>query len=273
MSHIFLKASWVMVFVGGSLAGQTTPSVQSFFRQLARQPADSSLPTYDDVLKVVDEIPAATPDDITVALPVIVQALSHPNDGIKVDAAFALTAVAMRADSASLLEPHLAAINSLFDSANDRLQNSAVFIFSVLKPKPPQEIVPPLLNFLAKSDRDTHAQASAVGVLARYEPEDALVTTAIKNFLSRKLDPESRASAFNALRSTRVKPQIVDMIIAGLDDPNQGVRFTAVQVIPSLGRTALLQAQPALEKMANRPGETQDVKKYANEALAQIKGQ
>ena len=76
----------------------------------------------------------------------------------------------------------------------------------------------------------------------------------------------------NAISDPRVKdPQIINMVIRFLDDSDQGVRFTAIQVLTRMGQHALLPAQPALQRLANDPKQPAEVKAVAMQALLEIR--
>jgi HEAT repeat protein len=228
---------------------QAAPSLQEFFQALVQHYDPSSLPRYEDVLKVIDQIPSASSEDVSKALPAIFVALMHPDDNVKIDAAFALSIIGRRPDSAELLKDHIITIGNLFDLSDPRLQATPTLVFLNLKPKPPPEVVPLLLTFLKRTDRDQKAQGSAVLTLVRLAPEKPEVISAIREFLSRPLETSTRVGVLNGLGDPRVKdPQIIDMVSASLDDPDLGVRFTAIQVLTRMGPSALQQAEPTLKK-------------------------
>ncbi len=228
---------------------QATPSLQEFFQALVEHYNPASLPKYEYVLKVTDQISGARTEDITKALPAILMALAHQDDNVKADAVLALFAISQRPDSAELLKKHIAGIANLFNLPNDRLQGAATIIMGSLRPTPPPEILPPLLTFLKRTDRDPQAQGSAVFYLARYAPDKPDVVAAIQEFLSRPLSKSTRIGVLNALGDPRVKDaSLIQAVTNSLDDPDLGVRFTAIQVLTRMGPHALLQAEPALQK-------------------------
>ena len=250
---------------------QNASSLVPFLQRLLETRDPAALPSFQELLKVQDEIPSASPEQISGTLPLLFLSLKNPDIKVQIYGAALLWSIANRPDGRKFLEPHLQDIAGLFDSPDARLQTAASVIFMMLKPPPPAA-VPLVVAFLRRTDRDTRAQASAVGFLDRYASEDRDAVEAIKLFLARPLDPGGRVQALNALNSSSKKDSgIVDRVIASLDDPDQGVRFTAAQVISGLGQEALLQAQPALERMAERPDELDQTKAFAREALKALK--
>ena len=106
----------------GKPSTRTTSTPEQFFRVLAQSSNSTPPPSYDEVLKVVDQIPGQGADQAKAALIPIVAALSSPNDEIKKDAALALTVVGRRRDGQELLGPYINRIDGLLDESNDRLQ-------------------------------------------------------------------------------------------------------------------------------------------------------
>lgn len=263
----------------GAVAAQSTNgrngSLQEFFQRLGLH-SGSSVPSFQEVLTVVDKIASASQTEITAAMPSLFATLSSDDVEIRKDAAFALTAIARRKDSARLLDPFVAQVGTLLSDPNDRLQTAGVYVLGELKPAPPPDAVPLLIKFLGRHDRDPLAQASSLSVLLRIAPENGDVLEAIKEFLQRPASPEVHIQALNELGNSHIAnfqlkdSQIIDIVINSLDDPNAGVRFTAVQVIPRLGPGALLQAKPALERLTKRADESTETRAYARAALSKL---
>jgi len=248
------------------------PSLQQFFQRLVNDYDPSSLPKYEDVLKVVDQISHARPEDITKALPAILTALAHPDDNLKRDAALAFFAISQRPDSAALLKDQIKRISLMFDLSDPQLQGVPTVIFLNLKPVPPPEVLPYLLTFLKRTDRDPRAQGSAVFALIRIAPDKPEVVAAIEEFLSRPLDSSSRIGALNALGIPSVKDvHLIAIVIASLDDSDYGVRYTAVQVLRRIGQHAVLQGQSRLQELAGDPAQPADIRAAAREALRTIR--
>lgn len=244
--------------------------LQGFFQRLV-QSNGSPLPKYEDLLRVTEQIPNTPADKIAHALPVLMSALQNPNDMVKLYAASALSRVSDRADSGKLVSPYIQSIAALSDQQDARLQSTPPVIFLNLKPQPPPEVVPPLLTYLKRTDDAAKAQASAVFTLARIAPENPQVVDAIRGFLSRPLNTRTRIDTMNALGDTRVKDaDIIDTVIKSLDDPDQGVRFTAAQTLRQMGKGAVLQAESALQRVALRADEAAEVKDAAKAALKTI---
>jgi HEAT repeat protein len=142
---------------------------------------------------------------------------------------------------------------------------------AALKPMPPPEVVPIFLNFLKRTDVQTQG-AGVIFELVHIAPENPEVIVAIQEFLSRPtLDSKGKIDTFNALGTSRVKDaRIISAIITSLDDSDEGVRFTAAQALGMMGQSALQQAEPALQRLANDPKQPANVRAAAKEALQRI---
>jgi HEAT repeat protein len=107
--------------------------------------------------------------------------------------------------------------------------------------------------------------------LVRIAPENPKVAAAIQEFLSRPLDTKNRIDVLNALGNPAVKDaQLIASVIASLDDPDSGVRSTAIQVLTRIGKFALQQAEPALSRLAADPKQPAEIQDYAKQALRQL---
>ena len=247
------------------------PSPEQFFRTLAQYSNSAPMPSHDEVLRAVDQIPGLGASEARTAVVQVMAALANSNDQVKKYAALALTVVGDRQDGQELLGPHVNRIAGLLNEGNDRLQVGGVYILAMLERSRSSEIIPLLVKFIRRPDRDLHAEASALGLLARHARENNEAAAAVKEFLSRPLTADVRIDALNSLRNSQTTDyQIIDSVIAALDDPDKGVRFTAVQVIPAMGPDALSQAEPALRKTLERADESTETKELAKKALEKV---
>jgi HEAT repeat protein len=85
------------------------------------------------------------------------------------------------------------------------------------------------------------------------------------------LDSATKIGTLNALANPNVKDsRVITMIIASLDDPDQGVRLAAAQTIGAIGRPAVEQAQSALQRLVEDTKQPADVRAAASNALARL---
>ena len=250
-----------------------TPSIQGYFQVLVDHYDPASLPKFEDVVKVTDRIAGASPQEITGALPAIFEAMAHHDDTVKAYAATALFAIAQRSDSAALLRSRVGVIgHDLLTAPRPETRAGEIIILGTLKPAPPPEVVPIFLTFLKRTDTEAQAQASGVVFeLVQIAPEKPEVLAAILEFLSLPLDSATKIGRLNTLANPNVKDsRVITMIIASLDDPDQGVRLAAAQAIGAIGRPAVEQAQSALQRLVEDSKQPADVRTAASNALARL---
>ncbi len=276
---VLANLAWLLVVVAtfwagpvrGQVYGDPVPKLRDFYQKLVEHYDPSAVPTEGQAMAVTMPVIGLPRADISDALPSIFAALAHPDDRVKMDACAALGAISIRPDSAALLRTYVKPIGDLLASPNERLQRVGVAILSFLKPSPPPEAAAPMLAFLKRTDADQRVQGGAVGFMVRYAPDSPENVEAVLDFLDRPLGGEARIQSLIALGTPQVKnPNIIDRVIASLDDRDPAIRFTAADVVPRMGRNTLLLAQPKLERLAADPNEAGNVRDEARKALDQI---
>jgi HEAT repeat protein len=119
-------------------------------------------------------------------------------------------------------------------------------------PKPPPELLPPLLRYLRRRDVDPVTQADLARYVVSGAWENPEAVEAVMEFWSRPLDNRTRVAALNALANSRSKdPRIIKLIVSSLDDRDFDVRSAAFQGLTRMGPAALHQAGPAMEKVVD----------------------
>lgn len=254
---LFLIAA-VLTYHSHSQTGGQTPSLREFFQSLVDRYDPSSLPKYENLRMATGQIEGLRPEEINRALPAIFAAWTHQDDMVKAYAASALYSIALRPDSTAILRSHVDAIGQYLTASTvtrPETRATSIVILGSLNPMPPPEVVPIFLTFLKRTDAEAQAQGSAVIFeLVHIAPENPEVVAAVRKFLSKSLDSKSRIDVLKALGNPRVKDaRIITMMFGSLDDPDQGVRFTAAQALAGMEQTALQQAEPALQRLANDP--------------------
>jgi len=251
----------------------SVPTLQEFFERLVGQSNASSPLKNDDLLKVIDTIAGISAEEVKKSLPAIFAALAHPDDEVKKDAVFALWAVARRPDGADLLKSRIDAIGqSLLSSANPDIRAGEIVTLGSLKPVPLPEVLPVFLTFLKRPDPEAQTQGTGVVFeLVHIAPENAEVVAAIQQFLSRQMDSQTRIGVLNALGSPAIKDvKLISSIISSLNDSDVGVKTTAIQALVRIGKPALQQAEPDLQRLAADPKQSPEVENNVQEALRRL---
>jgi HEAT repeat protein len=267
---------WIVAVLCLVFAIQTpAQTLQGFFQALVDHYDPSSLPKYENLQRATGQIEGLRPGEITKALPAIFAAWAHQDDMVKGYAASALYSIALRPDSAALLRSHVDTIGRYLTTptvTRPETRATSIVILGSLNPTPPPEVVPIFLNFLKRTDAEAQAQgAGVIFYLAHIAPENPEVLAAIQEFLSRPtLNSKDKIDTFLALGTHRVKDaRIISTMITSLDDSDEGVRFTAAQALGMIGESAL-QAEPALQKLANDPKQPANVRDAAKQALLRL---
>jgi len=243
-------------------------SLQKSFQGFIERFNSAQAPKDDELLRIADGIPGTRSDDVSKAIPSFCAALLRQDDRIKLAGAFMLTIVAQRSDGAALLTPHVDCIGRLLNLPDERLQAAGVGIFAFMKPSPPSSATKSLIEYLTRTDRNPMAQANALSLLLRIAPENSEVTSAVDKFLSQSLSLQVREAVLNGIANTRTEnPHFTNILIAALNDRDKEIRFQVAQAFQRMPKEAVLQAQPALQKMIENPRELVDIQNAAREAL------
>jgi hypothetical protein len=253
---------------------QGVPSLQSFFEELVQRYDPKTPPSSEEVMKVEHQIATMRSEDIVHALPSILAAFQYKDDAVKGYAALAIYGIGERADGATLLRPHAKAIGSGLAVSDTHLQGATLQLLATLKPEPRSETVPLLLAFVKRTDRDPIAQTYAISLLLQIAPENPDLIPALQDFAAKPMDQETKDALINGIANSNTENVIAtDVLISGLEDPREGVRFQAAQAFQRMPKDMVMRAKPALQKAIERPDESQEVKAAARDALKVINRQ
>ena len=255
------------VFLLSALA-QDTRSLPVAFQNLIS--GHSRAATYEDnALKVADLVPTASQEEVSRTLPEIQIAISQQDETIKKFGAYILTIISFRSDSSHLLGDHVQEIAPLLNEKDAHLQQEAVLVLGGMKPISPRTVVPPLLDFVHRTDRDPIAQVNALSDLLRLAPAD--VAPGLKRFASRILDSPTKEALANAIANSKTDDsEAADVLITLLDDSDEQVRFQAAQAFQRMPKKSVARARAALNERRASPEESQEVKEAARQALTTL---
>src|SRR5262249_22265495 len=172
MNLVYLKVSVVIGATAFTLAAQSTTTPKQFFENLITQPADAPAPAPEILFQVTDQLPTMSAEDVAAALPAIFRALEHLDDSQAITAAFAVSVVARRTDSATVLRPWLRNIGSLLNRKDARISGTAILAYMRMDPHPAPQAVPALLAFLDSDNGTIAAKPDAVRALLTMAPND-----------------------------------------------------------------------------------------------------
>lgn len=248
-------------------------SLKAFFRELVEHYDPNALPSMDDLMKVTDQTARMQPAEINNALPLIFAALRHKDTTVEGYAATALFSIGLRGDGPTLLEPGTKDIAAALDLPDSHLQAAAVQLLTMLKPGPQSEVVPLLLGFAHRTDRNQATQAAALSVLLKITPAPSGLSSALREFMSRPLDDQTKAVILNGIANSHSEDLAVEsFLISALDDASEEVRFQAAQGLQRVPKDIAIRAKPSLQRVIERSAESENVKVAATDAL-KIAGQ
>jgi HEAT repeat protein len=196
------------------------------------------------------------------------------NDGGKEHYAFfGLLAAALRSDGPTLLKDRMGDVVSLLTSPGTLAQRGAVFVLGSIQQRqlaPVPGLSQALVSFVKRTDRDLQAQVSAVAFLLSRSEEEMATQDAVEGFLSRDLDADSRTRVLSAIGRGNANPKparLIDLVTAALDNPDESVRSTAIDMLSLIGPLAVMRAEPSLRKLAEGTGQPEAIRSAARKAL------
>jgi hypothetical protein len=260
------------LLVVGFASAQTAQSVAEFFSQLSSIGEGTPVPSYDELLRVVDHIDRDEPGRLRAALPDALRALTSRRLPVARYAALALTAIARRPDSATLVSPFLEGLGTTLGGPGDqRVKAALIEVIVGLRPAPPPEATAILISYL-NAERDPTLQVAAVYGLTRVAPGDARVVEAIVQVARGPLGANDKAGLLRQLANPKLDdPRLAKVILDALSDPEERVKIEAIQAIRRNGNSAVLsQARAKLQQLGDDPAQTAAVRQRAAELLLNV---
>jgi HEAT repeat protein len=262
-----MRAILISLFILGSSTAQVaTETPAEFLRGLMRDP--SRVPVYNEGLQVADQIAALTQAQVRSTLPVIFEALASERDAVKLNAALALHAVALRPDGRILLEPRIDEVLALMNRNDERLKMTAPMVVTKLG-APSEKTLARLVNFIGDRSQPPSVKVVVVCALSQIAPNHVESRAASARFLDGDLDVRVRIDAINALACLPSDDSVTAQAVGrNLRSESADVRAAAVQVLGRLGPKAADLNRSALLEIANRSDERPDIQKLAARVAA-----
>ena len=256
----------LMTFLIASMCLAQDPRLPlySFFQKRLADRPDSAPPSYESLLKAIDSIDGASASDISKIFPLLSMSLRSTTDNLPVEAAFALFAISLRPDGATLLADKMPEIATLLENKDDRLSGGAVITLRELTKSAPSSTIPIMISHLSGSRKPSFVNADIVSILLQYRPADERVLKAVDSYLTVDFQPKFKAATLKALQANHVAtPTISKFVAQSLESPDKNVKLAAIYVAPELGSDTWSQALPALNTIANDSNEGDDIRKLA----------
>jgi hypothetical protein len=250
----------------GAPAAQCSSTLKAFFTDIGRKPGLASSLTYDELLKPIDEIASDSPETIEAALHVIVEDLKHEDDQVAVDAAFAIVTIARRPDGTTLLAPYIQEIGGLLKRSDTRLHASAIFALTLMFPPAP-EATGMLTRFIS-ANPDAEATPAAAQAALQMSRTPETMAAVRKYFASRSSNVNRRVASLQALALARsTDPELIGFVVTDLSYPDDHVILAAIHAVTAIGDAAMTKARSRLLQLATDAGQSEAIRKRAEEAL------
>lgn len=254
------------LILGSTTAQVSIETPADFLRGLMRDP--SRVPVYSEGLRVADQIAALTQAQVRSTMPVIFEALASERDAVKLNAALALHAAALRPDGPIFIEPRIDEVLALMDRSDDRLKMTALMVVTKLG-APSQKTLTRLISFLADRSQPPGVKSAVLCTLSQIAPTHVESKAASARFLDSDLDVRVRIDAINALACLPSDDSVTAQAVGkNLRSENADVRAAAVQVLGRLGPRAVGLHRGVLLEIANRQDERPDIRKLAARVAA-----
>lgn len=267
MKRTFLRAA-VLVSACLSTVRAQAPKPKQFFEGLTTRSAGVAPPSYEQLLQVTDQFHTLSQAEVVDALPAVFQALQKSDEPSAIDAAFALSVIARRPDSAVVLRPWIKEIGSLLSRTDARLNAAAILVFMRMTPPPGTEAVPLLTRFLFTDQGSMEAKPDAVSALMKLAPNAPEPMQAVARFMRLPLEGQTRMAAINAVGIPKLaNTAIIDIVVEALGDPSKQVKLAAIQTLDRIGGPGLARARTMLLKLAADETAPPEVRKTAQSAL------
>lgn len=248
-----------------AVASLNAQDVKTFFQQL---PNAKPFPSYEHLLRAVDQIPKLSKQDVQALLPALLADLKQDND-VGIDAALGLFTIGTRPDSGELLQPHMAEIIALFGRSDTRFKATANTVLATMKP-PAVNASPLLAAFILGPTGSPHEKADSLAVMLDITHGTAPQgEAAALHLLNMPMDPGARHAVLLAAghMGPSATKKVMDRIATFLSDSNEQVQIAAIQAFVFMGRAAVAAHGGDLAKLANDTSQTATVRRLAQDVI------
>jgi hypothetical protein len=246
-------------------ASAQTPTTQEYFQHL--KSATATVPSDQELLNAVDQIPNMSQSVLNNALPDIFEAMKVDGPGA-IHAAFALTVVARRTDSGDLLKDRIPEVAALLSRQDPRFKTFAALVFVRMIPTPKDVVVPILSRFILTGKATPADKLAPAGALIAMAPTAPETEQSLLYLLGLPLDTGDRIRLVNGVGTNQIKSEkIIDAVAQSLNDSNEDISLAAIQSITRLGPVAVVRCMAILSSLASDSGRSEPVRRLAQNAV------
>jgi hypothetical protein len=246
-------------------------SLLEYFQKRTVGGHQSSGPSYEAVLVMIDGISVASPDDIRAALPVITSALSSNATNVVVEAAFALSEIARRPDGGVLLGSRVKEIAGLLRHKDERLSGGGVLALGYLTKDIPGDTVPLLLEYLTNAGAPSILKTEITRVLLHSGLQSAAILQAVEKYFALEAPASVKAANLNVLATSPIRSVgLSSTALRMLEDRDPNVKLAAMRAVYYWGPELRAKALSSVNRFAADPGEDSDVREVADRFIRGI---
>jgi hypothetical protein len=221
--------------------------------------------------EVAETTAAATAEEIAALLPVAKKSILSSRPKARSAGLLLMFTVAMRPDSARLLEPYIDDLGALLKEPDQPTRNATIFLLAGTRPVPP----PKALLYLAAhmNDRNTPVDdiaPSAGGLLSPYRPVDPAILHSVLNVVRERGDAKLTARILDQMGLLQIShEEALKFIQTSLTDANSFVRRAAVQAVGKMSSDVKAKFVQDLERVVQNSDENPETRSHAKQVLDQ----
>jgi HEAT repeat protein len=251
-----------------------TNEIENLLRDFEARAAAGTPGTGEEAEPVLERFAQAANESVAGSLPVILKAASDPHVSVRRVAAMALYEITNRPEGQALLSTETATFGALLVDPDIPIRRITGFALNNLRLDASSPLVPALESYLAREDAVSTIGAGVATLLMQAAPNDAVSTNAVVQFMRRRdQSSASRDVLLNAIRypAHSHNREIGKEVAAYADDPDEQTSVHAIETLQAMGKSAILDNQQSLSRIASDISRTPGVRTAATKALSVVR--
>jgi hypothetical protein len=249
-----------------------TSEMENLLHDFEARAASGTPGTGEEAEPVLERFPQASKESVAAALPVVLNAANDPHVSVRRVAAMALWEITNRPEGQALLSTETTTFTALLVDPDIPIRRITGMALDNLRLDASSPLVPVLESYLAREDAVSTIGAGVAGLLMKAAPNDTASTNAIVQFMRRK--DQTSADRDSLLISIRVAKspsrEIGKEVAAYATDPDEQTSVHAIETLQEMGRSAILDNQQSLSRIAADTSRTLGVRTAATKALSAV---
>lgn len=265
------KIALIVLVAIMSARAQESP-IGPLYRSILAQPEGGDIPTFEELNKTVNEttVRALSVAEVKALLPLAKQCIQSTQPKIREAGMGLFLSVALRYDSAGLLEPYIDDLGKLLDGSEDyaSLRHLDLTVLGLMQPKLPPKAIALLDAHLEDKGNSAQETLTIAASLIKAAPTDASTLHKILMVVSNRADPGLTNSVIRQLGLSKSRlPEAMDFISANLNKEDPGLRASAVDAVSRLDKDKRALFSSQLVRISSDARESQHVRTQATQAL------